>query len=494
MNIGVNIEKTGSPGKTTLNRKLGYGIILVGLVMEAGYLYLTYNLGDLTANVRAYLLLNTALLALTLGTIAYLVPGFIKTKVSPKAGLLPEKNQNVWQIVLIILIFAGLFRLTAVFAEPSLSTDQFRYIWEGRLVTLGISPYRYAPNDSFLIPYHSEVFPLVRQAGTPSPYPPLTQLVHALNYAIFQDNLIGPKVFYAGFDFINCLIIIWLLGVFGRDRRWVLLYAWHPLPVVEFGQSGHNDALMLGLLLVAIGLAYRQKPFLSAAILGLAALAKFTPLFGLPLFLVLWHKTLYKGQIKWNFWQIFNPRLWLYPFLTIVILVAGYIPFLISGQGAIGSLADYIGMWENNATEIFLWLKTQFGLSLAKQITVGLLGVTVLVLAFLPKLAVELSLCRRFIILFGVTFMLASSLHPWYLSWILVMLPLVWGDNFSVWWDWGCLLFTYLIQLTYLTYGLEPTLSVEVGKMINPLISWSFVFISLTAVLQTKGRIIVQGS
>jgi alpha-1,6-mannosyltransferase len=263
----------------------------------------------------------------------------------------------------------------------------------------------------------------------------------------------------------------------------VVLYAWHPLPIIEFGQSGHNDSLMLGLMLLAIGLAYRQKPLLSAVLLGLAALAKFTPLFGLPLFLVLWHKTIYKGQVSWNFWQIFRPRLWLYPLIPLIILTGGYLPFLIIGQGAIGSLADYLGSWENNPSVIFLGLKGLFGVALAKQISVAGLGLVIFGLAFLPYFATRLSLPRRYGILFTVTFLLASSIHPWYFSWILILLPLVYRDNFPVWWDWGGLLFAFLIPLTYLTYGLEWGVIGKVSEVIIPLIYLPVTLIFLITIL-----------
>ena len=36
-------------------------------------------------------------------------------------------------------------RLGLLFAEPYLSTDIYRYIWDGRVQAAGINPYRYMP-------------------------------------------------------------------------------------------------------------------------------------------------------------------------------------------------------------------------------------------------------------------------------------------------------------------------------------------------------------
>ena len=37
-------------------------------------------------------------------------------------------------------------RLALLFVEPYLSTDIYRYIWDGRVQAAGINPYRFVPN------------------------------------------------------------------------------------------------------------------------------------------------------------------------------------------------------------------------------------------------------------------------------------------------------------------------------------------------------------
>jgi hypothetical protein len=37
-------------------------------------------------------------------------------------------------------------RLALLFVEPYLSSDIYRYIWDGRVQAAGINPYRYVPN------------------------------------------------------------------------------------------------------------------------------------------------------------------------------------------------------------------------------------------------------------------------------------------------------------------------------------------------------------
>ena len=85
-----------------------------------------------------------------------------------------------------------------------------------------------------------------------------------------------------------------------------------------------NAGLKVGIL-VAVGLALQKRPVFSAITLGLACLAKFTPLFGLPLFLICWEGgskaalATAKGQLQaaWNWRVMLKPRAWRYPALTI---------------------------------------------------------------------------------------------------------------------------------------------------------------------------------
>src|SRR5215510_14357203 len=46
----------------------------------------------------------------------------------------------------IILLFAAAFRFDLVPQRPYLSSDVYRYIWDGRVQANGINPYRYIPS------------------------------------------------------------------------------------------------------------------------------------------------------------------------------------------------------------------------------------------------------------------------------------------------------------------------------------------------------------
>ncbi|MBN9389137.1 MAG: DUF2029 domain-containing protein [Chloroflexi bacterium] len=437
-----------------------YILIALGCLMQAGFLSLIL-LGNLTDHAVEYIWFYLFLFGLY-GLATWLVlrkPYYVKPKkeAPQEAGNLTVRNQTtsspLKNSLLIIIFFAVTFRLSLVLVAPTLSTDQFRYTWEGRLVTQGISPYRYAPDDPALTPYHSPIWPLVQQRETASPYPPLSQLIGAVEYLLLQDNILGPKIAAALFDILNCLALLWLLGLYGLDRRKVILYAWCPLPAIEFGQSGHNDAPMLLLLLVAIGLARQKRPYWSALALGLACLAKFTPLFALPVFLVCWAGvSLGKTGPRWQGLLKAYWRNWRYPALTLAVIVAGYVPFVALGQGAIGSIFEYTGSWRDNESLLYGWAADFWGNSVAKGVSLLIFGTGLLLLSFWPRLVYRLSLPRRVTLVLGLTLLVASTIHVWYLSWLLVLLPLVWGESEWKLWDGAWLIFAITAELPYLTY------------------------------------------
>ena len=45
-----------------------------------------------------------------------------------------------------ILLFAALFRITLLVSPPMFSDDLYRYVWDGRIQSNGINPFKYPPS------------------------------------------------------------------------------------------------------------------------------------------------------------------------------------------------------------------------------------------------------------------------------------------------------------------------------------------------------------
>ncbi|HEV8714937.1 MAG TPA: hypothetical protein VGX03_19170 [Candidatus Binatia bacterium] len=78
----------------------------------------------------------------------------------------------------VLFAFALLFRLPLLFTEPRLSTDLYRYLWDGRVQTAGINPYRYAPADEALRFLRDDaVYRRINRKEFPTIYPAGAQLI-----------------------------------------------------------------------------------------------------------------------------------------------------------------------------------------------------------------------------------------------------------------------------------------------------------------------------
>jgi hypothetical protein len=61
------------------------------------------------------------------------------------AWIVHSVRPDRWTLA-IILAFALCFRLSVLFYEPQLSSDAYKYVWDGRVQAAGVNPYRYIPS------------------------------------------------------------------------------------------------------------------------------------------------------------------------------------------------------------------------------------------------------------------------------------------------------------------------------------------------------------
>ena len=189
----------------------------------------------------------------------------------------------------LVLALAAAMRALPLAAPPFLSSDVFRYVWDGRVQAHGINPYRYlpaAPELAFL--RDADVYEHTnRSEEAPTIYPPAAQVIFA---AIGQawSSVHGAKVAMALFEAVAIGAVVVLLRQAGQPGALVLAYAWNPLPVWEYAGNGHVDAASIGFLALAWLAASRSRQGLAGAALALAVLCKFLPAAVFPAFWRRW--------------------------------------------------------------------------------------------------------------------------------------------------------------------------------------------------------------
>ncbi len=356
------------------------------------------------------------------------------------AALLVWKLQVDRWTLWIILVIALLCRLTLLMPEPYLSSDVYRYVWDGMVQHHGVNPYRYFPGNEHLRALRDDdIFPNInRRDYAPTIYPPGAQIFFFCVTWI-SGTLTMMKLALLAAEGVTVYALIHLLQSLGRKREEVILYAWSPLLIWEIGSSGHIDGLVITCVVLALLFRHRNQPTLTGLALGAAVMVKFYPLLLLP---ALWRR-----------------RDWKMPAALAAVVIGGYAVYAGVGLKVFGFANGYVqeeGM--SSGSRYFL-------LDAARRIP-GLSGLPTVAYfifcaaCFAPllwwawKANAQLEDTRRPVFLrisaaLAFTLMLLFSPHyPWYVAW-LVPLFLLTPDP-------AMLVYTYSVFYWLTTKYAEP--------------------------------------
>ncbi len=343
-----------------------------------------------------------------------------------------NKKDLVW-----VLSFALLFRLSVLPAHPDQSEDVYRYLWDGKLASAGISPYLYPPEAPQLQAYRDPViYPMLNSKPYVTAYPPLSQAVFHAMYRWFGPSVFAMKAIFSLFEFAS-LILAWrLLLLFHTSLQTLYLVAWNPFFIFEFSHSGHSDSLMMFLILLSIYLLQSRKNLLAASALAGSFLVKLHPALWLPL---LWRRTGWKPcalviglsgiGIRWYF-----SAATLYDYLQSLRLYYRLFEF----NAGIHYLLRFIG----NAVFRQTWDKST-GPYLA-----AILFLVALAIAFRFPVRTARDVLHAGFWIMVADLCLATTVHPWYLAWAALALPFF-PYAFMVYWTGACF-------LSYLAYATTP--------------------------------------
>jgi alpha-1,6-mannosyltransferase len=155
------------------------------------------------------------------------------------------------------LFTALILRGVLLFSTPNLSEDVYRFIWDGRLIHLGINPFNYKPahfieNQLFTETLTPQLFQLLNSKNYFTVYPPVCQVVFAAAVWLFPTSIYGSMVVIKGFLFLCEIGTIYLMLKMLKDKRQVLIYALNPLIIIELCGNAHFEAAMIFFFLLAI--------------------------------------------------------------------------------------------------------------------------------------------------------------------------------------------------------------------------------------------------
>ena len=341
--------------------------------------------------------------------------------------------------VLAVVLGAGLLFRVAVLPTPVyLSSDVFRYLWDGRVQVAGINPYRYPPEAPELEPLRpGTLHPHINRPWARTIYPPAAQWLFVASAWLVPMSVLGWRLILLAFEIATTVLLLRLLRGLGVAPPTVLAYLWSPLVVFEGVQGGHLEVVTVTLVLAALALRGRGSSLGAGVALGLAVLVKLSPL----LLVAAWHRR----------------RDWRFPATVLVVVALAYAPYAATlGTGALGFLPEYLGSAEDfniGLRALLTWLLGLAGegpRAAVMALLFALLGAAVVAIGWRRGpgpaglwQAAGLTAAAHLLLV-------PTSLHPWYLVWLV---PFLCGtDALHPWARAAWLWFTGAVTLSYVKY------------------------------------------
>ncbi len=308
----------------------------------------------------------------------------------------------------VLFAFALLFRLPLLSTEPRISTDLYRYLWDGRVQMAGINPYRYAPEDEALRSLRDDgVYRWINRKEFPTIYPAGAQLIFWGAAALRLTTPARFKALLLLADFGAALLLLGLLEHCQIDRLRVLLYAWNPLVVYETAHAGHLEAIVVLCVVATLLAGVKRRVNLAFASLALATSVKLYP--------GLLAVVLARGRVA---------RCAL---IFAAVLLCAYAPYLTGGDKIIGFLPRYFSDPDEITnlglpSLLFTVLSPAHAGWLLRLVVVGV-AAWMFVRQEGDSAGHPYTFLQQVYLLASVhTLLLYPALYPWYLVWLIPLL------------------------------------------------------------------------
>ena len=182
-----------------------------------------------------------------------------------------------------------------LFAMPGLyTTDMFSYVMYSHIAAvIGANPYLSPPSWFPDVRVFHWIHPIWHNA--PSIYGPawidLTlPLARAVATSSDVDKVLAYKTLVNVAHLLGVICLAYVVHRVrpGRVHEAIVLYAWNPLIVFEFGGNGHNDAVMVSVMLLSLALYVTSARWVGMLAATISMLLKMTSLFLLPYYAMAW--------------------------------------------------------------------------------------------------------------------------------------------------------------------------------------------------------------
>ncbi len=326
-----------------------------------------------------------------------------------------------------LLISGILFRLVFLWAEPNLSQDFYRFVWDGELIKNGINPYLNVPNElitqSYLpIANAQQLFDGMGSLSAKhfSNYPPLNQLIFTIAAFLGGGSVLGSIIIMRFTIILADIGILYfgrkLLQKLNKSNHMAFWYFLNPLVIIELTGNLHFEGVMLFFFVWALYLIGDKKWLVAAPIYAMSIMVKLVPILFLPLFLR--YFGFKKSALFYVAVGIFCILL-LFPFYSSSFIdnyseTVGLWFSNFEFNAGIYNLVKYIGV---NFFDAKPWILVK---DYGKLVAIFVVVATILI-AFLRKNQNLGTLITSMLMVLTTYYLLSSTVHPWYVVFLLVL-------------------------------------------------------------------------
>jgi alpha-1,6-mannosyltransferase len=348
----------------------------------------------------------------------------------------------------LLAILAFSFRSILLFAEPHLSQDFYRFIWDGRILESGINPYLYSPNSivknglatiqdsNFLIDGMGSL-----SAGNLTNYPPLSQAYFWLCEKLSLGSIIHHICWMRIVLILTDFGILWvgkkLLELLQLKTHTIFWYVLNPFTILEITGNLHFEGLMLFFLVLSLYAYFKKKALLGSVFFSLAVSIKLFPLLLFPVLLK------YLGFRQWLLQGI----------IIAALQIISFLPF--ASPTLIQNYAETTGLWfqkfEFNASIYYLLREIGYvfrgynEIAIIGKINIGLFLLFVAYMSLFRKNNTQPKVLQAMLLVLSFFFFTSTTIHPWYLATPLLLSAFT-GHRYVLLW-------TFTVFLSYAAYS-----------------------------------------
>ncbi len=363
--------------------------------------------------------------AYLLDTAAFVLPLLAFVFVLLMRGRTARRLQLTLPVIVVGMV---LLSMPLFLRHPLGSSDVFAYGYFGHLITVdGINPYTVRADAAVTGQYLA----LTRSEHAFSTnYGPLWTSLEAFIAWVARDAVGWTTTLYrmlALGAFAGIVAVVYQLRAGRPEQTWgTLLVAWNPFLLFEVASNAHNDVVMTLLLMLAVFAYCRRHDTLVLPLLTVAALVKFVPALLLPVALfALWRRP---APLQQRVRTILVGT-----GVSLLLTVISFVPYWegLSTFRAVVLLGQSFALPFFHPLQLGSWLLQLIGSSAAfAESAVRISGAALFVLLYGVVLhrvwTLRLAMTQAVIVvLLGFLTTVMLYFQPWYMLWVIPLLPLM---------------------------------------------------------------------